>query len=214
MNKVYKLFLKRLIDFSVALILLLILFPLLALIAIVTCCSNRGRVFFLQYRPGLNNRLFPVLKFCTMTDQRDADGKLLPDEERVTSIGRLLRRASLDELPQLVNVLRGEMSLIGPRPQLPEYIRVCNSTQMRRQEVRPGITGLAQINGRNCLDWNERFRYDVYYVDNLSFLMDLHIVFRTVKLVLRAEGVEYDGTVAENRFTGSPEPQEERKIAA
>jgi undecaprenyl phosphate N,N'-diacetylbacillosamine 1-phosphate transferase len=214
MNKVYKLFLKRLIDFSVAFILLLILFPLLALIAIVTCCSNRGRVFFLQYRPGLNNRLFPVLKFCTMTDQRDADGKLLPDEERVTSIGRLLRRASLDELPQLVNVLRGEMSLIGPRPQLPEYIRVCNSTQMRRQEVRPGITGLAQINGRNCLDWTERFRYDVYYVDNLSILMDLHILFRTVKLVLRAEGVEYEGTVAENRFTGSVEPQEERKIAA
>ncbi len=150
-----------------------------------------------------------------MTDQRDSKGSLLPDEERLTSMGRLLRKASLDELPQLINVLKGEMSLIGPRPQLPEYIRLCDSTQIRRQEVRPGITGLAQVNGRNGLDWEERFRYDVYYVDNLSLRMDLGILLKTVKLVLKAEGVEYAGTVEENRFTGSSAASpEERKIAA
>jgi lipopolysaccharide/colanic/teichoic acid biosynthesis glycosyltransferase len=154
-----------------------------------------------------------MLKFRTMTDERDSAGKLLPDELRLTTLGRFLRKTSLDELPQLINVLRGEMSLIGPRPQLPEYINLCDSTQIRRQEVRPGITGLAQVNGRNGLEWSERFVYDVYYVDNISLLMDLKILFKTVRKVLKAEGVEYEGTVAENRFTGN-DPQEERKIAA
>jgi lipopolysaccharide/colanic/teichoic acid biosynthesis glycosyltransferase len=212
-NKLYPSILKRPIDLVGALTLLIVFSPVLLIISIINYFANQRRVLFVQYRPGLHNKLFPMMKFCTMTDGRDANGKLLPDEERLTTFGKLLRKTSLDELPQLINVLRGEMSLIGPRPQLPEYIKLCNSTQLRRQEVRPGITGLAQINGRNCLDWHERFRYDVYYVDHLSLLLDLKIVFRTVKLVLKAEGVEYEGTVAENRFTGNA-PQEERKIAA
>lgn len=213
MKTFYSLILKRLIDFFASLALLIILSPLLLLIAIITYFGNRGRVLFVQYRPGVHNRLFPMLKFCTMTDDRDAEGNLLPDEERLTSLGRLLRKASLDELPQLFNVLKGDMSLIGPRPQLPEYIELCDSTQIRRQEVRPGITGLAQVNGRNGLDWNDRFRYDVEYVDNLSLLLDLRIILRTIKIVLKAEGVEYEGTVAENRFVGNG-IQEERKMAA
>lgn len=165
--------------------------------------ANRGKVFFLQARPGKNNRIFTIIKFKTMNDLKDKNGELLPDEKRLTAIGNFVRKASLDEIPQLINVLKGDMSLIGPRPLLVQYLPLYNEHQKRRHEVRPGITGWAQINGRNAISWQEKFDYDVWYVDHLSFFLDVKIVLLTLKKVFIREGISAAGQATASAFTGN-----------
>ena len=185
----YKKYFKHLIDFLVAFFALFLLSPLLLAVAICLFIANRGNPFFLQPRPGKDERLFQIIKFKTMNDRRDAQGMLLPDRERITWIGGIIRKLSIDELPQLLNILRGEMSFVGPRPLLPKYIPLYTPVQRRRHLVKPGITGLAQVNGRNSISWTEKFRYDVQYVDQLSPALDFRIFCLTVVKVLRKEGV-------------------------
>jgi len=159
-------------------------------------------VFFYQYRPGRNEKIFRVIKFKTMNDKKDIHGKLLPDSKRLTSIGKIIRKTSLDEIPQLINVIKGEMSLVGPRPLLVDYLRLYDERQKRRHEIRPGITGWAQVNGRNTISWNEKFRLDVWYVDNVSFLLDMKILFITMKNVCSGEGISSQTTVTMEKFEG------------
>lgn len=185
----YRAFFKRVIDFSVALIALLLILPILLVVAIVLYFANKeAGVFFIQERPGKNGKLFKILKFKTMTEARDADGNLLPDEARLTRMGRFVRSTSIDELPQLLNVLKGDMSLIGPRPLLPQYLPLYTPEQARRHEVRPGITGWAQVHGRNAISWSEKFRLDVWYVDHLSLRTDMRVIGMTIqKVFMRAD---------------------------
>lgn len=180
----YKRSLKRLVDFTAALLLLIVISPFFLIITLGLTLSNRGNPFFFQRRPGKNERIFSIVKFKTMTDQVDSHGNLLPDADRLTTMGKVVRKTSLDEIPQLINVLKGDMSLIGPRPLLPEYLSLYSEKHRRRHEVRPGITGMAQVKGRNEMKFSERFENDVYYVDNLSLLLDLKILFLTIKSVL------------------------------
>ncbi|WP_343230530.1 sugar transferase [uncultured Akkermansia sp.] len=199
----YRSFIKRLMDFSVALAMLAVLLvPLLALMALLAA-ANRGTPFFRQTRPGLHGRLFRIVKFKTMTDETDERGELLPDERRLTRVGRLVRSLSLDELPQLFNVLAGQMSFIGPRPLLPEYLPLYSAEQARRHDVRPGITGWAQVNGRNSISWERKFELDVWYVDHLSFLLDMRIIFLTLAKVVRRQGISAEGSATMEKFTGS-----------
>jgi undecaprenyl phosphate N,N'-diacetylbacillosamine 1-phosphate transferase len=165
--------------------------------------ANRGEPFFFQPRPGKNGKIFKVIKFKTMNDGKDANGNLLPDNERLTPIGSFVRKTSLDEIPQLLNVIKGEMSLIGPRPLLIQYLPLYNAHQARRHEVRPGITGWAQVNGRNSISWQQKFDYDVWYVDNVSFTLDLKILFLTLKKVFVQEGISADGHVTIEPFKGN-----------
>ena len=182
----YKHFLKRLIDFLLVLCVLLVIWPVLLLIAVWLHFANKGAgAFFLQERPGLHGRIFKVIKFKTMTDERDAEGNLLPNEQRITKVGAFIRKTSIDELPQLFNVLKGDMALIGPRPLRVDYLPLYSPVQARRHEVRPGITGWAQVNGRNAISWTKKFELDVWYVDHLSFSLDLKIVYLTVLKVLK-----------------------------
>lgn len=185
----YRAFFKRVIDFSVALVALLLILPILLVVAIVLYFANKeAGVFFIQERPGKNGKLFKILKFKTMTEARDADGNLLPDEARLTRMGRFVRSTSIDELPQLLNVLKGDMSLIGPRPLLPQYLPLYTPEQARRHEVRPGITGWAQVHGRNAISWSEKFRLDVWYVDHLSLRTDMRVIGMTIqKVFMRAD---------------------------
>ncbi|MBX7136640.1 MAG: sugar transferase [Oligoflexia bacterium] len=199
----YRTVVKVILDFLVAFVALILLFPLLLIIAAALWVFQDRQVVFRQIRPGLQAKPFTLFKFQTMRDTRDANGELLPDEQRLTQIGRALRASSLDELPQLLNVLRGEMSLIGPRPLLPEYVPLYNSFQRRRMEVRPGITGLAQVRGRNLLTWEQRFKADVEYVERCSFSLDLEILFRTVASVVKRSGISPADSVIMQRFTGS-----------
>ena len=186
----YRSFFKRVIDFVIALSILLLFSPLLLIIIIWLHFANKGAgVFFRQERPGKNGRIFEVIKFKSMTDERDRQGYLLPDEDRLTRVGKLIRSTSLDELPQLINVLKGDMSLVGPRPLLVQYLPLYNQIQARRHEVRPGITGWAQVNGRNTISWQQRFEYDVWYVEHISFYFDLKIFFLTIKKTLAREGI-------------------------
>ncbi|MBR2424532.1 MAG: sugar transferase [Tidjanibacter sp.] len=186
----YKHFFKRFFDFWIALIALIIISPLLLVVTIWLHFANKGAgAFFFQERPGKNAKIFKIIKFKTMTDERDAEGKLLPDAQRLTSVGRLVRSASIDELPQLINVLKGDMALIGPRPLLVQYLRLYSPEQARRHEVRPGITGWAQCNGRNAISWTKKFELDVWYVDNCSLTIDLRILLMTIKKVLKKEGI-------------------------
>lgn len=194
---------KRLFDFSVALLILAAVWPLLALLAVLVRLRLGSPVLFRQQRPGLHGRPFHICKFRTMTDARDARGELLPDAGRLTPLGRFLRRFSLDELPQLFNVLRGELSLVGPRPLLMEYLPLYSPEQARRHEVRPGITGWAQVNGRNAISWEERFKLDVWYVDHRSFLLDMKILWMTLLRVVRSEGVSQQGHATMEKFRGS-----------
>lgn len=181
----YKGGLKRSIDFIIVLCTLVVIWPILLLIIIFLHFANKGAgVFFTQDRPGKNAKIFKAIKFKTMTDERDAGGKLLPDDVRLTKIGRIVRSLSIDELPQLINVLKGDMALIGPRPLLPKYLSLYSSEQFRRHEVRPGITGWAQVNGRNNISWKKKFELDVWYVDHMSFLLDMKIFFLTIKKYL------------------------------
>ena len=194
---------KRVLDFSAALIVLAVLLvPFLALAARLAA-ANRGTPFFRQTRPGRHGKLFRIVKFKTMTDEKDDRGELLPDERRLTRAGRLVRSLSLDELPQLFNVLAGQMSFIGPRPLLPEYLPLYSAEQARRHDVRPGITGWAQVNGRNSIGWDRKFELDVWYVDHLSLLLDARIILLTLAKVVQRQGISGEGCATMEKFTGS-----------
>lgn len=200
----YRSFLKRLIDFSLVFCALVICFPVLFIITLWLHFANKGAgVFFLQNRPGRDGKIFKVIKFKTMTDERDSKGNLLPDEQRLTKVGKFVRSTSIDELPQLINVLKGDMALIGPRPLLPQYLPLYNKEQARRHEVRPGITGWAQVNGRNAISWTKKFELDVWYVDHCSFLLDLRIFLLTIRKVFVREGISSDTSVTMEPFTGN-----------
>ena len=199
----YKIFFKPLLDFALSLLGIIVTSPIFLIVFIALLFANRGKVFFLQNRPGKNEEIFKIIKFRTMNDKKDAHGNLLPDEERLTTIGKLVRKTSLDEIPQLINVLLGNMSLIGPRPLLPEYLPLYNDVQKKRHLIKPGITGWAQINGRNAVEWERKFKFDVWYVENLSFLLDLQIMFLTLKKVLKLEGVNREGEATNIAFKGN-----------
>ncbi|WP_121667568.1 sugar transferase [Mesonia aquimarina] len=198
----YKNFLKPLIDFIAALLGLLILSPIFIFVWVGLLIANNGKPFFFQRRPGKNERIFSIIKFKTMNDKKDAKGNLLPDAERLTNIGKFVRKTSLDEIPQLINVLKGDMSLIGPRPLLPQYLPLYNKEQKKRHQVRPGITGWAQVNGRNAISWTKKFEYDVWYVEHLSFLLDVKILFKTIKKVFISEGINTAGQATTTAFNG------------
>lgn len=200
----YKHFFKRLFDFCIALVALLCIGWFLILVAIWLHFANKGAgAFFFQERPGKDGKIFKVIKFKTMTDERDANGKLLPDADRLTKVGSFVRSTSIDELPQLINVLKGDMALIGPRPLLVQYLPLYNKEQMRRHEVRPGISGWAQCHGRNQISWTEKFKLDVWYVDNLSLLTDLKVIFITIKKVLFREDINSDNDATMEDFDGT-----------
>lgn len=199
----YASFFKRIVDFTTALLALLFLSPVFFLVMIILYVANRGKPFFFQSRPGKNERIFRIIKFKTMNDRRDNQGNLLPDADRLTVTGKIVRKTSLDELPQLLNVIKGDMSLVGPRPLLIEYLSRYNDRQKRRHEVRPGITGWAQVNGRNAISWQKKFEYDVWYVDHLSFKLDLKILWLTVKKVFKSEGISSDTSATMEVFTGN-----------
>lgn len=200
----YKHFFKRLLDFCTVFTALFCIWPILLVITIWLHYANKGAgAFFTQDRPGKDGKIFKVIKFKTMTDERDANGNLLPDAERLTKVGRFVRSSSIDELPQLINVLKGDMSLIGPRPLLPQYLPLYSKEQARRHEVRPGITGWAQCNGRNAISWTKKFELDVWYVDNCSLLLDIKIIFLTLKKVFIREGISQEGQATMEAFNGN-----------
>lgn len=199
----YRYFLKPLFDFILSLIGCIIFAPVFLLIWVGLSITNKGAgIFFFQNRPGKDGRIFKVVKFKTMTDERDASGNLLPDADRLTAFGKIVRSTSLDEIPQLLNVIKGDMSLVGPRPLLVEYLPLYSAEQARRHEVRPGITGWAQVNGRNSISWKEKFSLDVWYVDNLSFLIDIKIIFLTLRNVIKREGITKEGFATTEAFNG------------
>ncbi|RKE88999.1 sugar transferase [Epilithonimonas arachidiradicis] len=199
----YKSFLKPFFDFIFSLLLILILSPIFVLIIILLYFFNQKNVFFFQSRPGKNEKVFQIIKFKTMTDQKDEAGNLLPDEFRLTKMGKFVRKTSLDELPQLFNVLKGDMSFIGPRPLLVSYLSLYNEEQKKRHLIKPGITGWAQVNGRNTITWEQKFIYDVYYVNNMSFLLDVKILLMTIKKVIKSEGINTAGQATTVNFEGN-----------
>jgi len=198
----YKNLLKRFLDFLIAISAFIVALPIFVLVAISLAIANQGKVFFFQSRPGKTGKIFRIIKFKTMNDLKDASGKLLPDEVRLTAAGKFVRKTSLDEIPQLLNVIKGDMSLIGPRPLLVEYLPLYNEVQKRRHEVRPGITGWAQVNGRNAISWEQKFEYDVWYVDHISFLLDMKIILLTIKKVFKSEGISQQGHATMPFFEG------------
>ncbi len=199
----YKYFLKRFFDFCISLVLLVVLSPLLLAITLWLHVANKGAgAFFFQDRPGKDGKIFKLIKYKTMTDERDVDGNLLPDEQRLTPVGRFVRSTSIDELPQLLNVLKGDMALIGPRPLLVQYLPLYSKEQARRHEVRPGISGWAQCHGRNAISWTEKFRLDVWYVDHVSLLTDLKVIFITIGKVLRRADISEQGHATMEFFNG------------
>lgn len=196
----YKHFFKRFIDFLISFLALLCISPIFILVTIWLYFANKGAgAFFLQERPGLNGRIFKIIKFKTMSDERDTNGNLLPNEKRITKIGSFLRKTSIDEIPQLINVLKGDMALIGPRPLMPRYLKLYSSEQARRHEVRPGITGWAQVNGRNAISWTEKFKLDVWYVDHYSFSLDCKIIKKTIQNVIHKKDIN-----SQNETVGAP----------
>lgn len=200
----YKHFFKRFLDFWISLIVLIIISPILLLVTIWLHFANKGAgALFFQERPGKDGKIFKVIKFKTMTDERDAEGNMLPDEVRLTKVGRFVRSTSIDELPQLINVLKGDMALIGPRPLLVQYLPLYSKEQMRRHEVRPGISGWAQCHGRNQISWTEKFKLDVWYVDHLSFMTDLQVIMITIKKVLFREDINSDNDATMEDFDGT-----------
>jgi len=199
----YKIFFKRILDFIAALIGFILLSPVFFVVMIGLFFANQGKPFFFQTRPGKNERLFNIIKFKTMNDKKDSKGALLPDSDRLTKIGAFVRKTSLDEIPQLLNVLKGDMSLIGPRPLLIQYLPLYNNFQKKRHSIRPGITGWAQINGRNAISWTQKFEYDVWYVEHCSFALDVKILFLTVKKVFVREGISQEGQATMEVFKGS-----------
>jgi lipopolysaccharide/colanic/teichoic acid biosynthesis glycosyltransferase len=199
----YKLFFKGWLDFIIALSALIVLSPLILLVAILLYFLNNGNIFFTQERPGKNGRIFKVVKFRTMNNQKDALGKLLPDQDRLTGIGKFVRSSSIDELPQLINVIKGDMSLIGPRPLLPKYLPLYDAHQMRRHLVKPGITGWAQVNGRNAISWEQKFDLDVWYVEHQGFLLDMKIIWITLTKIINRDGINAADAATMPPFTGS-----------
>ena len=200
----YKVCFKRLLDLLFVLLVLFVSSPLLLIVSVWLFFANeKNGIFFVQERPGLKGRIFKMIKFKTMTDERDKEGNLLPDEKRLTRMGRFVRSISLDELPQLFNVLKGDMSLIGPRPLLPQYLPLYSEKQAKRHDVRPGITGWAQVNGRNAISWQRKIEYDVWYVDHLSFVLDMKILFLTIKKVFIREGINSSTSATMELFTGN-----------
>jgi lipopolysaccharide/colanic/teichoic acid biosynthesis glycosyltransferase len=198
----YKNYFKRLFDFTAALVGLLLLSPIFLVVTIGLFFVNQGKPFFFQTRPGKDEKLFRIVKFKTMNDKKDANGNLLSDAERLTAIGSFVRKTSLDEIPQLLNVLKGDMSLIGPRPLLVQYLPLYNAEQKKRHDVRPGITGWAQVNGRNAISWTKKFELDVWYVDNISLILDIRIFFLTIKKVFVREGISQEGQATMEMFNG------------
>jgi undecaprenyl phosphate N,N'-diacetylbacillosamine 1-phosphate transferase len=199
----YRNFFKRIFDFIVAVILIIILCPILIITFFILLVQNNGKVFFYQVRPGLNIKEFRIIKFKTMNDKRDSNGELLPDVQRITNFGNLFRKLSIDELPQLLNVIKGDMSLIGPRPLLFKYIALYSEEQLKRHNVKPGITGLAQVSGRNSISWKRKFEMDVEYVDNLSFALDLKIFYQTILKIIIREGVNQSNARPMEPFNGN-----------
>ena len=203
-NNMYKNFFKRVIDFTIVFIALLIIWPILLLITIWLHFANKGAgAFFTQERPGKNGKIFKVIKFKTMTDERDENGKLLPDAQRLTKVGKFVRSTSIDELPQLINVLKGDMALIGPRPLLVKYLPLYSEEQARRHEVRPGMTGWAQCNGRNAISWTKKFELDVWYVDHCTLWTDIKIIWITIMKVLKRADISQDGQATMEAFNGN-----------
>lgn len=206
-------YIKRFFDFVSALLALIVFSLLLAVVAVLVKVKLGSPVIFKQERPGLNNKVFTLYKFRTMTDERDENGELLPDEVRLTKFGQFLRNTSIDELPELINIIKGDMSVIGPRPLLVQYIPLYNKHQARRAEVKPGLSGWAQVNGRNSVTWEDKFDMDVYYADNYSIALDLKILFMTVKNVIKREGISSDTSATMEPFTGTSEKKEETQNA-
>ena len=196
---------KRILDFLASLIALVLLSPLIIVLIILLMYYNNGKPFFFQKRPGKNEKLFTIVKFKTMNDKKDQNGELLPDVQRITKVGGFVRNASLDELLQLINVLKGDMSIVGPRPLLIKYLPLYNKEQARRHLVKPGITGWAQVNGRNTITWEEKFIHDVWYVDNISFVTDMKIIIKTVQKVFKSEGIKASENETMEAFKGTPE---------
>lgn len=203
----YRNYFKRLVDIVLSAILLIVTLPFSLTAAIFLFFANQGKIFFIQQRPGLHGKPFYIIKFKTMNDRKDANGELLSDAIRLTKTGRFVRKTSIDELPQLINVLRGDISLIGPRPLLMEYLPLYNAMQNRRHEVRPGITGWAQVNGRNMISWDKKFEYDVYYVDHVSLALDIKIFFLTILKILQGSGISADNNATMEKFQGSGMPK-------
>ncbi|MDR2919867.1 MAG: sugar transferase [Tannerella sp.] len=198
----YKRYFKRIMDLFFSIPAFIVLSPVFILITFLLFISNKGQPFFFQKRPGINNKIFTIIKYKTMNDREDENGELLPDSERMTTVGSFIRKSSLDEMPQLINVIKGDMSLVGPRPLLPEYLSRYSAFQIRRHEVRPGITGWAQVNGRNAVSWNQKFEYDVWYVDNISLSLDIKIIFMTILAVFKSQGINSATSVTMERFKG------------
>ncbi|WP_298953086.1 sugar transferase [uncultured Nonlabens sp.] len=194
---------KFILDFLVAFVALGLLFPVLVILLIFLAIANSGKPFFFQTRPGKHGNLFKIIKFKTMNDKKDKEGNLLSDQLRLTTVGKIVRKTSLDEIPQLLNVIKGDMSIVGPRPLLPAYLELYSKEQARRHDVKPGITGWAQVNGRNAISWEEKFKLDVWYVDHQSFSLDLKIILKTVKKVFVSEGISQDGQATMTKFEGS-----------
>lgn len=201
----YRKYIKRLLDFVLSLLALIILSPVLLITALLVKIKLGSPIIFKQQRPGLNEKIFTLYKFRTMTDKKDEEGNLLPDSERLTKFGKLLRSTSIDELPELINILKGDMSIVGPRPLLVEYLELYNEKQKHRHDVRPGLTGLAQINGRNSISWEEKFKEDIQYVENISFIGDIKIVLKTVIKVFKREGISQQDNDTMEKFKGSEE---------
>jgi len=199
----YRTIFKRLLDVILSFIGLIVTLPITLFFAILLGIANKGNPFFFQVRPGKHEKLFKIIKFKTMTDEKDKQGNLLPDNKRLTKIGSFVRKTSLDELPQLLNVLKGDMSLIGPRPLLVEYLPLYNENQKQRHLVKPGITGWAQINGRNTISWKQKLEYDVWYVNNISFKLDVKIILKTIQKVVKSEGINSGENMVMNRFKGN-----------
>lgn len=202
-SSIYVGFVKPVFDFTVSTLVFIVASPVFIVVTLLLAIANSGKPFFVQRRPGKKGRIFKVIKFKTMNDRRDADGVLLPDAVRLTPIGRFVRKTSIDEIPQLLNVIKGDMSIVGPRPLLEEYLPLYSPEQMRRHDVRPGITGWAQVNGRNAISWEQKFGYDVWYVNNVSFALDLRILLLTVRNVLRSEGITSATSATMEKFTGN-----------
>ena len=199
---VYKDIIKPFIDFITSFLALVILSPLLILVSVLLAVANGGNPFFVQARPGKGGKIFNIIKFKTMTDGRNSSGELLPDSERLTLIGKVIRKTSLDEIPQLINVFKGEMSIVGPRPLLPQYLSIYNTEQYKRHLVKPGITGWAQINGRNAISWTNKFELDVWYVTHISFLLDFKIILKTIQKVIVSEGINSENMATTEPFNG------------
>ena len=197
--------LKRAMDFFLSLMAILVLSPVLLILTVLGAVKMKGNPFFTQLRPGKDGKIFRLIKFRTMTCEKDADGNLLPDEQRLTRYGKVLRSTSLDELPELINILKGDMSIVGPRPLLVQYLPLYNDQQRRRHEVRPGMTGYAQVNGRNAISWEEKFRLDVEYVDSITFWGDIKIIFQTALAVLKRDGISSETSATMEPFQGTPE---------